>query len=258
MDKFVSCAKQERVATITISRPNALNALSVSVCEQLTETMQTIIADETVHAVIIQGEGENFIAGADIGSMVTANVLEAEAYARLVGCCLQTVSECPVPVIASIRGYALGGGMELALACDLRLAGESAKFGFPEINLGIIPGAGGTQRLPRVTGTAKAMELILLGQIIDAQTAFSMGLLNAVYLDDILAAKTTELAAKIAAKPLQAVKKVKQAVQAALDLDIRHGLAYEIGCLTPLFSTFDQKEGMAAFVEKRKPIFMGK
>lgn len=258
MDKFVLCAQQDKVATITISRPKALNALSVAVCEQLAATMQTIIADTTVHAVIIQGDGESFIAGADIGSMAAASVLEAEVYARQVGYCLQTIAECPVPVIASIRGYALGGGLELALACDLRLAGESAKLGFPEINLGIIPGAGGTQRLPRVIGTAKTMELILLGQIIDAPTALSMGLLNTVYPDDCLAAKTTELAAKIAAKPLQAVKKTKQAVQAALDLILHQGLAYEIGCLTPLFSTQDQKEGMAAFVEKRKPIFMGK
>ena len=249
--------ESDKIAVISINRPKALNALSDQVYGELIEAMERVRLDQDVHVVIIKGDDKNFVAGADIGIMATATPLEVETYVDKAIRCVQTVYRCDVPVIAYLQGYVLGGGLELALACDIRLAGQGAKLGLPEINLGIIPGSGGTQSLPHLIGNGKAKEMIFTGEMIDAAAAMSLGLVNSVHPDDQLWGATLKLARKLAAKPLQALRKAKVAINAAGDLAIWDGMLFEKQNVLQLFSTHDQKEGMSAFLGKRKPVFTG-
>lgn len=250
--------RQGRVAIITINRPEKRNALNIKTREEGAALLDQLRTDDTVGVVVFTGAGDKaFIAGADIGEFAgrTATMQRDVMNSRSLFTAIDTF---PKPVIAMINGYCLGGGCELALACDIRIASENASLGQPEINLGIIPGGGGTQRLTRLVGEGKAMELILTGEIIDARTAYSIGLVNHVVPADQLQAKTLEIANRIADKSPVALQFAKEAVKLASRSNLDEGLRREIDLFALCFSTEDKDEGVNAFLEKRKPIFKGK
>lgn len=246
------------VALLTINRPDKLNALNTTVHAEGVAVLEELKQDETVRVLVITGAGEKaFIAGADIGEFAGQTpVTERNLfYGRSLFNSLDTF---PKPVIAMINGFCLGGGNELAMACDLRMASEKARFGQPEINLGIICGGGGTQRLTRLIGETKAMELILTGDMIDAPTALQLGLVNYVYSAEELETKTMELASKLAEKSPIALQMSKEAVKLASRSNLDEGLRREIDLFAICFSTQDKEEGVSAFLEKRRPVFKGK
>ena len=250
--------RRGRVAIITINRPEKRNALNIKTREEGAALIEELRTDESVGVVVITGAGEKaFIAGADIAEFAgrTAHMQREVMVARSL---FNAIDTFPKPVIAMVNGYCLGGGCEVALACDIRIASETASFGQPEINLGIIPGGGGTQRLTRLVGEGKAMELILTGQIIDAKTAFAIGLVNHVVPPDQLEAKTMELANSIAEKGPIAVRLAKEAVKIASRSNLDEGLRREVDLFALCFATEDKDEGVNAFLEKRKPVFKGK
>ncbi|HEY3027835.1 MAG TPA: enoyl-CoA hydratase-related protein [Pyrinomonadaceae bacterium] len=250
--------RRDRVAIVTINRPEKRNALNIKTREEGAAVLEWLQEDDNVRVVVITGAGDKaFIAGADIAEFAGRTALMQRAV--MLGRSLFTAIDVfPKPVIAMINGYCLGGGCELALACDLRIASEAASFGQPEINLGIIPGGGGTQRLTRLIGEGKAMEMILTGEIIDAQTAFNLGLVNHVVPADQLAAKTMEIANRIAEKSPIALRLAKEAVKLASRSNLDEGLRREVDLFALCFSSEDKNEGVGAFLEKRKPNFTGK
>jgi enoyl-CoA hydratase len=250
--------RQDRVAFITINRPEKRNALNIKTREEGAAALDELAEDDSVRVVIITGAGDKaFIAGADIGEFAgRTSVMQRSV---MLGRSLFTaIDNFPKPVIAMINGYCLGGGNELAMACDLRIASETASFGQPEINLGIIPGGGGTQRLTRLVGEGKAMELILTGEIIDARTAALLGLVNMVVPLEELRAKTLEIANRIADKSPIALRMAKEAVKLASRSNLDEGLRREIDLFALCFSSEDKDEGVSAFLEKRKPEFKGR
>jgi len=247
------------IATVTINRPKVLNALSVETTRELGAAMDAVAADRAVGAVIITGAGDRaFVAGADIGVLATYGPVEARDAAYLGQSTFDKVEECPKPVIAAINGFALGGGCELALACHIRLAADSAKIGVPEINLGVIPGHGGTQRLVRLLGKGRALELICTGDHISAEEAARIGLVNAVYPADELMQQARELAEKFASKPPVALRYALEAVNQGVNATLKEGQAIEAHLFGLCFSTEDQSEGMSAFLEKRKAEWKGR
>ena len=250
--------RRDRVALVTINRPEKRNALNIKTREEGAAVLEQLQEDDDVRVVVITGAGDKaFIAGADIAEFAGRTALMQRAV--MLGRSLFTAIDVfPKPVIAMINGYCLGGGCELALACDLRIASEAASFGQPEINLGIIPGGGGTQRLTRLIGEGKAMEMILTGEIIDAQTAFTLGLVNHVVSADLLRAKTMEIANRIAEKSPIALRLAKEAVKLASRSNLDEGLRREVDLFALCFSSEDKNEGVGAFLEKRKPNFKGK
>ena len=250
--------RRERVATITINRPEKRNALNIQTRAEGAAALEELREDESIGVVIITGAGDKaFIAGADIAEFAGRTAITQRDV--MLGRSLFTAIDAfPKPVIAMINGYCLGGGCELALACDLRIASETASFGQPEINLGIIPGGGGTQRLTRLIGEGKAMELILTGEIIDAKTAYSLGLVNMVVPAEELAAKTMEIANRIAEKSPVALRMAKEAVKIASRSNLDEGLRREVDLFALCFSSEDKDEGVRAFLEKRKPVFKGR
>jgi len=250
--------RRERVAIITINRPEKRNALNIKTREEGAALIEELRGDDSVGVVVITGAGDKaFIAGADIAefagrtAMMQRNVMVSRSL-------FNAIDSFPKPVIAMINGYCLGGGCELALACDIRIASENASFGQPEINLGIIPGGGGTQRLTRLVGEGKAMEMILTGEIIDAKTAHAIGLVNHVVPLDQLEAKTMEIASRIAEKSPIALSLAKEAVKIASRSNLDEGLRREVDLFALCFSTEDKDEGVKAFLEKRKPVWKGK
>jgi enoyl-CoA hydratase len=246
-------------AIVTVNRPDALNAVDLEHAETLRETLEELAADEQTRVVVLTGAGEkSFIAGADIKYMQELGVLEARRWGELGHACGRLLETMPKPTIAAINGYALGGGLELALACDLRVAASTAKLGQPEINLGILPGWGGSIRLARTTTLGFAKALIFTGRSIDAAEALQHGLVNAVWEPAELMAKTRELAEGLAAKSGLALAYAKEALNQALQGDHRVNLELEARLFAMMFSSEDQKEGMAAFVEKREPRFTGR
>jgi enoyl-CoA hydratase len=250
--------RRERVAIITINRPEKRNALNIQTREEGARLLEELRDDESIGVVIFTGAGDKaFIAGADIAEFAgrTALTQREVMMARSLFTAIDTFSK---PVIAMVNGYCLGGGCELALACDLRIASETASFGQPEINLGIIPGGGGTQRLTRLVGEGKAMELILTGDIINAQTAYNIGLVNMVVPAADLEAKTMEIANRIAEKSPIALRMAKEAVKLASRSNLDEGLRREVDLFALCFSSEDKDEGVRAFLEKRKPAFKGK
>lgn len=250
--------KRDRVAIITINRPDKLNALNIKTREEGAALLDELRNDDSVGVVVFTGAGEkSFVAGADIAefagrtSMTQRDVMMSRSL-------FTAIDSFPKPVIAMINGFCLGGGCELALACDIRIASENASFGQPEIKLGIIPGGGGTQRLTRLVGEGKAMELILTGDFIDAKTALSLGLVNHVVPLDQLQTKTMEIASRIADKGPIALQLAKESVKIASRSNLDEGLRREVDLFALCFSTEDKDEGVSAFLEKRKPAFKGK
>jgi len=243
------------IAHIVLDRPEVLNALNSELVAELQKALETIRNSKHVHVVIISGSNNNFAAGADISGMVDQSPLEAAE--KTFNSVFNEIEDFPLPVIAAICGYALGGGLELALACDMRICSADAKLGLPEIKLGIFPGAGGTQRLPRLVGAGRAKEMIFLGEFIDARTALSYGLCNRVVEGDPVE-EATRMAAKLMERSPVALKRAKQVINFSAAEDLHNGIKHEEHVWAGLFCTEDQKEGMKAFIEKRKPNFRGK
>jgi len=248
----------ERVATITINRPDKRNALNAAVRRDIIEALDELRHEDEVRVVIFTGAGDKaFIAGADIGEFAERTPLEQRAVMneRRV---FDEIAAFPKPTIAMINGFALGGGCELAMACDIRIAGRSAKLGQPEIRLGLIPGGGGTQRLPRLVGSGRALRMILSGDLIDAQEARDMGLVDDVVDDEELLTHTTTMARAMATHSPVALRLAKAAVHAALETPLSAGLALERELFITAFASEDRQEGVTAFLEKRPPEFRGR
>lgn len=243
------------IFTITINRPDKLNALNKTVLEELDAAMDLVYNDKEIKAVIITGAGEKaFVAGADIAEFVAVKNSEGASLAKKGQDIFFKIENCSKPVIAAVNGFALGGGCELAMACHFRLASTNAKFGQPEVNLGLIPGYGGTQRLTMVVGKGKAMELMMTGNMINAEEAKTLGLVNHVELPENLIPKTKEIINTILSKSPVAVSKVIAAVNAFFDKE-KNGFTEEIALFGEVFQSEDKKEGTSAFLEKRKPVF---
>lgn len=249
---LVEVTKQDHIGIVTMNRPEALNALSKAVFADLSKALDEVERDDDVYVVIITGAGRAFIAGADIGEMAPMNVEEGLAFSELGNNLLMRVDMFPKPTIAAVNGFALGGGCEMALACDIRVASEKAKFGQPEVGLGIIPGFGGTQRMARIVGTGPAMEMIFTAETIDAQRAKEIGMANHVVPAEELMDYCITLAKKIASNAQVAVRTSKLAIRRGIDCDISTAVTYEALAFATCFGTEDQKDAMKAFVEKRK------
>ncbi|POB11488.1 MAG: enoyl-CoA hydratase [Sulfobacillus thermosulfidooxidans] len=248
-------SREGGIAILQLNRPDVLNALSSALMQDLTDRLAALAHDDAVRVVILTGSPKAFAAGADIAELShqsAADVLRSPLINRF-----DALRQFPKPVIAAVSGWALGGGLELVMACDMVIAGDNAHFGQPEIKIGVIPGGGGTQRLTQLVGKMRAMEMILTGDPIDADEAYRMGLVNQVVpAEDVLPAAKS-LAAKIAKMPPIAVRLAKEAILSAPDLPLEAGLQHERRLFALLFSTDDQREGMQAFLEKRAPHFEG-
>ena len=246
----------DRIATVTVNRPKVLNALNEATLKELDQAFADFATDPEVKVVILTGAGEKaFVAGGDISVMQPLGPVASRDFARMAQKILGRIEQCPKPVIAAINGFALGGGCGLAMACDLRIAAETARLGQPEINLGIIPGWAGTQRLARLIGKGRAKELLFTGEMVDAREAWRIGLVNRVVPAAELMTATRELAVKIAGKGGFALALAKEAVDRGLEMDLERANACEADLFGLCFATEDQKEGMLAFLEKRAAVF---
>jgi len=251
--------RQEAVFCVTLQRPKALNALNRKVLQELDHALGTFEKDPQSRVCVLTGAGDRaFVAGADIAEMVGLTPLEAQAFCRLGQEVFLRIESIEKPVLAAVNGFALGGGCELALACDLIYASEKAQFGQPEINIGIIPGFGGTQRLPKAAGRWRAKEWIYLGEMVSAQRALEIGLVNRVFPPEKLLEEVLAIAHKLSAKPPVALAQAKKAIQTGLAIDIPSGCVLEREAFAVTFATADRAEGMRAFLEKRKADFQGK
>ena len=249
---FVNFEQQGAVAILTVNRPEALNALNSQILRELDEVIAKVDAMDDVHAVIVTGAGRSFVAGADIAEMKGFASAPGKVFGVLGGGVMLHLENMSKPTIAAVNGFALGGGCELAMACDIRIASEKAKFGQPETSLGITPGFGGTQRLARIVGTAKAMEMILTGKTIGAAEAKEIGLVNDVCAPEELMDKALEMANAICANAPIAVRESKRCIRMGMQTDITTGSAFEAEAFGVTFGTEDKDEGMGAFLEKRK------
>jgi enoyl-CoA hydratase len=246
------------VATLTFNRPQVLNALNQDTLDELAAAVRSVQDDEEIRVLILTGSGDRaFMAGADINELQKMDALSAKYFADRGQVLLFTLERLDIPVIACVNGFALGGGCELAMACDFIYASETASFGQPEINLGFIPGFGGTQRLLRLVGRARAKELCFTGAMISAQEASDMGLVNKVFPPDRLMEETRKVARVIAAKGRVAVRAAKHVIDQGADVDLKNGCAMEVESFALCFASEDAKEGTTAFLEKRKPTFTG-
>lgn len=245
---------EDYIALIRLNRPDALNALNAKLVAELADALKAADANDKVRCIVLTGSEKAFAAGADIKEMAGKSYVDAFS-GDLFGADIETILQVRKPVIAAVSGYALGGGCELAMLCDFILASDTAKFGQPEINLGICPGIGGTQRLTRFVGKSKAMEMALTGRFMDAAEAERSGLVSRVVPAKSLMEEAMKTAAKIAEKSMVAVMAVKESVNRAQESSLREGLLFERRMFQAMFATEDQKEGMAAFLEKRQPQF---
>lgn len=250
--------KREKIATVQLNRPEAMNAFNLEMLNELSAVFDEIASDDSVRVMILKGSDKVFAAGADIRDFVDYGPLEVRHYIEQAHVMGSKLNHMPIPTIASMAGLALGGGCEIALSCDLRIAADNCKFGFPEINLGIFPAGGGTQRLARVVGCARARELILTGDIIDSQRAEQIGLVSKVVPADQLEEATQKLAQKLSRKPPLAVTMIKDLLELSEHLDTATGTMMEREKFSILFATEDKTEGMTAFLEGRKAVFKGK
>jgi enoyl-CoA hydratase len=245
--------KKDNIAILTFNRPEALNALNTEVNIQLIDMLDTAEKDTEVRVIVLTGSGEKaFVAGADIKEMTDMDAIGAREHALKAKRAVDKIYHLAKPVIAAVNGFCLGGGMEYALACDFRVASENAQFGLPEINLGIMPGSAGTQRLPRLVGMGKAKELIYAGSMIDANQALNHGLINYIFTGASLLDETLKLAKRIASKSPVALSLIKSAMNKGTEIDLESASMFEIDCFALCFTTKEQKEGMAAFVKKTK------
>ena len=250
--------EKEKIGFLTINRPDVLNALNARVLEEIDMVLDQIEQKGGIRVLILTGAGRAFVAGADIGEQSVLDMEGGRAWGKRGSAIFRRLELLSIPTIAAVNGFALGGGCELAMACDMILASSKAKFGQPEVGLGIMPGFSGTQRLPRLVGKAKAMELILTGEMIKAEEALRIGLVNEVTEPEALLARAEELARAIEKSGSLAVKYAKAAVIRGTQMDMYSGIAMENELFAMCFATEDQKEGMQAFLEKREPKFRGK
>lgn len=256
--KYLIREDNDGIAVVKINKPKSLNALNSEVVSELNDCFKALDTDDSVKVVILTGEGKSFVAGADIAEMSTLNAEEGGNFAKLGMDTFLLIEKLSKPVIAAINGFALGGGCEISLACDIRIASTKALMGQPEVGLGITPGFGGTQRLARTIGPAKAKELIYTAKNIKADEAYEIGLVNKVVEPEALMDEAMAMAKAIAKNSVLAVKYAKKAINAGLQADIDTGMEIEKAQFALCFATEDQKEGMKAFLEKRKPEFTGK
>lgn len=245
--------KEENVGILSINRPNALNALNSHVLDELDQAMDILEDDEEIHIIIITGEGRAFVAGADIGEMKDMDMFAARKFAEKGLTLFRKIELMEKPIIAAVNGFALGGGCELSMCCDIRIASEKAKFGQPEVGLGIIPGFAGTQRLSRLVGMGRAKELIFTTDMIDAEEAYRIGLVNKIVSADELMDEALAMAKNIGSKGQIAIRFAKTAINMGIETDIETGMKVEKDLFGLCFATEDQKEGMEAFLEKRNP-----
>jgi len=249
----------EKIAVVTINRPDKLNALNHETLNELKSVFEIIKSDEDVFVVILTGSGEKaFVAGADISEINKLDMVEGKKFAEFGQSVFSLIEKSEKPVIAAVNGFALGGGCELALSCHIRLASENAKFGQPEVNLGIIPGYGGTQRLTRLINSGRSAELILTADIIDANEAYRLGLVSKIYPPDQLLSKALDMAKKISGKGQVAIRLAIKAIKEVDEVSLQEGLNYEASLFGLCCGTEDFKEGTKAFLEKRKPGFTNK
>jgi enoyl-CoA hydratase len=248
---LINLEVKDHVAVMTVNRPEALNALNTAVLNELDQVIDEVEANEEVYVAILTGEGRSFVAGADIGEMKGFSAVDGKKFGVHGGNVFLKLENMSKPVIAAVNGFALGGGCELAMACDIRLASEKARFGQPEVGLGITPGFCGTQRLPRIVGISKAMELILTAKTIKADEAKAIGLVSEVYPADELMGKAMELANAICANAQVAVRESKRCIRMGMQTDIHTGAAFEAEAFGVCCGTEDKDEGMGAFLEKR-------
>ena len=254
--KTILYEKKEGIGIITLNRPDRMNALNSTLLRELDHVLSEIEEDSDVKVVIITGSEKFFAAGADITELDKMSTpVDVHGFIKEAQAVINKLEDLEKPVIAAVSGLALGGGCELAMACDLRIAAENAMFGQPEIKIGVIPGAGGTQRLPRLVGVTKAKELLYTGDSIDANEAYRIGLVNKVVPVASLMDEAMKMASKIARQPGVALRMTKFAVNSGMNMDLKSAMSYEARCFEILFSTEDQKEGVKAFIEKRKPAF---
>jgi enoyl-CoA hydratase len=257
--KFIICEKNEGIATITLNRPEALNAFNKDVVSEVLEALDDARNDESVHVVILTGAGEKaFSAGADIKAMAGMNALKARELSLMGERLCLALENLEKPVIAALNGYALGGGLEVAMSCDLRIASENSRMGQTEINIGLIPGWGGTQRLTRLIGRTKAKEMIFTGKVIDARTAEQLGIVNMVVPADMFKEAIRQFALDLASKAPVALKVAKVLIDKGAEIGLDSALALEREGFGVVASTEDLQEGVKAFSEKRKPAFKGK
>jgi enoyl-CoA hydratase len=256
--RFLTYAVADRIATITMNRPDKLNALNDTSMQELAGAVEAVRRDATVGGVIVTGAGRAFVAGADIEELRAKSPTEAYALARFGQDVFRRLETCPKPVIAAVNGFALGGGCELAMACHVRIASESAKFGQPEVKLGVIPGYGGTQRLARLIGRGRALQLLLTGEMIDASEAFRVGLVNRIVpaSESVVDAARAMLGLMLANAPL-ALAQCIDVVNRGADIPLDEALALEAASFGLLAATVDMQQGTAAFLEKRAPTFKG-
>src|SRR4030043_1003783 len=257
--KNIMVAFEGEIGVLTINRPKALNALNIETLKEIQLGIEEVKDQPGLKGLIVTGAGEKaFVAGADILQMKEMNSIEALNFSKTGHHTLKMIQDFHRPVIAAVNGFALGGGTEIALACDFIYASENARFGFPEVTLGVFPGFGGTQRLPRLIGKGKVKELILSGKMIAAQEAFQMGIVNRIFPLASLMEETKKVAAQIPANGAVGVRLAKMVVDAGFNMDLTEACSLESYAFSFGFTTEDQKEGMTAFVEKRKPNFKGK
>jgi enoyl-CoA hydratase len=250
---------EEGVATVTFNRPKALNAMNSETMGELMDAIKRCADDDGIKCVVLTGAGDKaFVAGADIVEMQELEPSDALKFMERGHETYRAIELLPKPVVAAVKGFALGGGTEIAMSCDIRFAADNARFGQPEILLGLIPGWGGTQRLARLIGIGRAKEIIMGGGQIDAQRAYELGLVNKVFPADELMAETKKFAKRLAAMPAFAIKMAKHSINFGHELPLDHANRLEMECCAQCFSTHDQKEGMKAFLEKRKANFIGR
>lgn len=256
--KYLLVEVENNIATITINRP-PVNPLNTQVFNELSDVFHNLDETDDVRAIVLTGSGEKaFVAGADISEMAGLDLVGINKMNKVSRAVFTQIENSTKPVIAALNGMALGGGLELALVCDLRISSEKAKFAFPEVGLGIIPGGGGTQRLPKIVGQGIAKELLYFGEMFDSARAMELGIVNKVVPAEEVVSVAKEWANKLAQKPPVALQMLKQAVNAGSNTDIESGLIIEAACFGNAFATEDRKEGLNAFVEKRKPVYTGR
>ena len=249
---------EEQIATITFNRPKVLNALNEASLKEFSHAIDKVAGDEDIRVLILTGAGDrSFVAGADITEFLKFNALKAKIFSEMGHGIVSKLQELPIPVIGAVNGFALGGGCEVVIACDFIYASENAMFGLPEINLGIIPGFGGTQRLPRIIGKNRAKEMIFTGKMISAAEAQAMGLVNKVCLQNQLMDEVLNVAKIIVAKGKVSLRAAKQAINSGMDVDLKTGCRIEIDAFAVCLASPDAKEGTKAFLEKRPPDFKG-